>query len=287
MPFDGLRVLSLESRRSKDIESLIARYGGVPFVAPSVKERAIEDHADSIRFVERLENGEFDLVVCMTGVGLAFLRDVVSTQMSISRLSAALRGVIIVCRGPKPVPILRALQVPVEIVVPEPNTWKEVVAAIAPRPERRIAIQEYGRPNPALNTALEALGAIVTPVAIYRWELPVDLEPLRGAVSGIVAGEFDLIVFTSSIQLDHLLEIAREAGSEDDVLEALRTRVAIASVGPIMTEALVAHGLPPDIEPRSPKMGALIVAAAQEARIAIRRKRESLGAPSRKSADSE
>lgn len=273
MPFDGLRVLSLESRRSKDIESLIARYGGVPFVAPSVKERSLDDHVEAKRFVERLEAGEFDLVVCMTGVGLAFLRDVVSKQMPVERLAAALRRATIVCRGPKPVPVLRSMQVPAAIVVPEPNTWREVVAAIAPRPERRIAIQEYGRPNLAMNAALAALGADVASFAIYRWEMPDDLKPLREAVQRLAAGEFDLVVFTSSIQLDHFLEVSREVSLEAKVLDALRSRVAVASVGPIMTEALLAKGIPPDIEPRSPKMGALIVAAAQEATSVILRKR--------------
>lgn len=41
--------------------------------------------------------------------------------------------------------------------------------AVAARPERRIAVQEYGRPNLEMNRALESLGAQVTPVAIYRW----------------------------------------------------------------------------------------------------------------------
>src|SRR5260370_37921028 len=91
MSFAGLRVLSLESRRAKEIETLIRRLDGDAFVAPSVQERALEDHSDVVRFVERLEAGEFDLVVCMTGAGLAFLRDVVATHMEGERLAAALR----------------------------------------------------------------------------------------------------------------------------------------------------------------------------------------------------
>src|ERR1022692_2483774 len=35
MPFDGLRVLSLESRRATEIATLIRKQGGDPFVAPS------------------------------------------------------------------------------------------------------------------------------------------------------------------------------------------------------------------------------------------------------------
>lgn len=273
MSFAGLRVLSLESRRSKDIESLILRQHGVPFVAPSVKERALEDHSIAFGFVEQLEAGAFDMVILMTGVGLAFLKDIVTAQMPAERLGAALRRTTIVSRGPKPVPVLRQLQVPVAVMIPEPNTWKEIVTAVAARPERRIAVQEYGRPNLEMNAALEALGATVTAVALYRWELPDDLEPLSRAARGLAAGEFDVVVFTSSIQLDHLLEVARRLNVESEVLNALSHRVAIASVGPVMTAWLEAKGLPPDIIPNQPKLGALVKAAAEESVAAVQRKR--------------
>src|SRR6476646_6360280 len=101
MPFAGLRVLSLESRRAKEIEALIRKEGGDPFVAPSVRERALDDSGEAIRFVERLEADEFDMVVCMTGAGLAFLRDLVVPHASAARLGAALSRVTIVSRGPK------------------------------------------------------------------------------------------------------------------------------------------------------------------------------------------
>lgn len=276
MSFAGLRVLSLESRRAKEIEGFIRRLDGDAFVAPSVQERALEDHGDAVRFVERLESGEFDLVVCMTGAGLAFLRDVVATHMPVERLAAALRRVTIVSRGPKPVPLLRAMDVPVAIVVPEPNTWKEIVAAVAERSERRIAVQEYGRPNLEMNAALERLGAQVTPIAIYRWELPNDTQPLREAARRIAARTIDVAIFTSSIQLDHLMEIARDLGIEAQVREALREHVAIASVGPVMTATLEAYGLPADIIPNHPKMGPLVKAAAELAAAVLCAKRTPL-----------
>jgi uroporphyrinogen-III synthase len=159
-------------------------------------------------------------------------------------------------------------------VVPEPNTWKEVVAAVAARPERRIAVQEYGRPNPEMTAVLEALGATVTPFAIYRWDLPSDLGPLREAARRLAGRDFDVVLFTSSIQLDHLFEIARQMGSEEDVRSALQHDVVIASVGPIMTEALEEAGLPIDIVPQHPKMAALVKAAAELAAPALERKRK-------------
>src|SRR4029077_9763679 len=141
MPLGGLNVLSLESRRAKEMETLIRREGGEPFVAPSVQERALDDHRGALEFVDRLHAGEFDLVVCMTGAGLAFLRDLAAADSALERLAAGLQKTFIVSGGPKPVPILRELGARAHIVVPEPNTWKEVVAAVASRPERRIAVQ--------------------------------------------------------------------------------------------------------------------------------------------------
>ena len=273
MSLAGLRVLSLESRRAKEMEALIVREGGDPFVAPSVKERAVDDEGAAIRFVEQLEAGQFDMVICMTAVGLTMLRDTAATQMPLERLSAALGRATIVSRGPKPVGVLKPLGVPIHVIIPEPNTWKEIVDVVALREERRIAVQEYGRPNLEMNRALEELGAVVSPVALYRWELPDDLEPLREAARLLAKRECDVVLFTSSIQLDHLMEIARGLGVESDVRESLSGHAVLASIGPVMTSALVAQGYPPDIIPKHPKMWSLVKAASEDAAELLLRKR--------------
>lgn len=273
MPFTGLRVLSLESRRAKEMEALIRKEGGDPFVAPSVQERALEDTGSALRFVERLEAGEFDMVVCMTAAGLVFLRDQIAKHSPAERLGAALAQATLVSRGPKPLPILRELGLRAEVVIPEPNTWKEIVAAVAARPERRIAVQEYGRPNHEMNRALENLGATVTPVVLYRWELPSDLGPLREAARKLAGREFDSVLFTSSIQLDHLMEVALEMRLREEVAAALREFAAIASVGPVMTSALEAAGFPADIVPLHPKMAGLVKAAAENTHAVLAAKR--------------
>lgn len=63
-------------------------------------------------------------------------------------------------------------------MIPEPNTWREIVLAVRERSERKIAVQECGRLNTPLHAALEASGAKVSPIVLYRWELPDDLQPL-------------------------------------------------------------------------------------------------------------
>ena len=273
MSFAGLRVLSLESRRAKEMEALIRREGGDPFVAPSVQERALDDQGEAMRFVERMEASEFDLLICMTGTGLAFFRDQVAARSAVDRLGTALRGITIISRGPKPLPILRELGVRADVVVQEPNTWKEIVDVIALRSERRIIVQEYGRPNLEMNVALEQIGAQVTPMVVYRWELPEDVGPLREAARRLAKGEFDVVLFTSSVQLEHLMAVAGELGIETDVFATLQNAVVIASVGPVMTATLEAAGLPVDVVPIHPKMAALVKATSEKAAAALLQKR--------------
>ena len=87
----------------------------------------------------------------------------------------------------------------------------------------------------------------------------------------------DVALFTSSIQLDHLLRIAQEEGLEAEVKSALVQHTAVASVGPIMTESLEAAGVPVDIAPTHPKMAGLVKAAADQAIEALARKRARRG----------
>ena len=64
--------------------------------------------------MERLEAGELDMVICMTGAGLVFLRDQVAPHISAARLGAALNRATIVSRGPKPLHLAEKTLQPLE-----------------------------------------------------------------------------------------------------------------------------------------------------------------------------
>ena len=168
-----------------------------------------------------------------------------------------LRRVTLVARGPKPSAALREMGLSPAIVAPEPNTWRELLAVTAGRPERRIAVQEYGRSNEELLAALRARGAEVTSVRVYRWDLPEDTGPIREAARRLAAGEFDLVLFTTAVQMSHLARIARELGIEQEVVSALQ-KAKVCSIGPTTTEALEEFGIRPAMEPSHPKMGILV-----------------------------
>lgn len=272
MPFDGLRVISFESRRATEMGELIRRQGGDPFVAPSMREAPIENNTEAFDFAERLFRGDFDLVVFLTGVGTRALNKVLASRYPEGKFAEALRGVAVAARGPKPLAALREMKVPVAITAPEPNTWRELLAALDGRPERRIAVQEYGKSNPELLDALRKRGAEVTPVHVYQWELPEDLAPLREAVHRIADGQADVALFTTSSQIPHLFRVAAEKHLESALRDGL-CRMVIASIGPTTTEALEEFGLEPDLAPSHPKMGFLVKETADQAAAILERKR--------------
>lgn len=272
MPFDGLRVVSFESRRANEIAELIRRQGGEPFVAPSMREAPLESNSEAFDFAERLFRGDFDMMVFLTGVGTRALDKVLASRFPPEAFREALRMITVVARGPKPLAALREMQVPVTVTVPEPNTWREVLAATADRSERRIAIQEYGKSNRELLAALRHRGAEVTPVRVYQWDLPEDTQPLHEAIRRIVEGQVDVAIFTASIQVAHLFRVAAEASLGEALRDAFQ-RIAIASIGPTTAETLEEFGLHPDLEPTHPKMGFLIKETAERAGELLKHKR--------------
>ena len=263
MGFDGAAVLALESRRAAEMEKLIANQGGRAFVAPALREAPIEANVEAFAFAEALFSGAFDMVVLLTGVGTRYLQTVIETRFPPDRFVEAMRAVTVVARGPKPVAVCRELGIPIALVAPEPNTWREVLDVTAGRPERRIAVQEHGKTNPELTTALEARGAVVTTVPVYQWTLPDDTKPLREAVRRLAAKDFDVVLFTTSSQVDHLVRVAEQEHAVSDMREGLEQTV-IASIGPTTSETLQDHGFTPDFLPSHPKMGMLVVELARE-----------------------
>ncbi|MGH9720485.1 MAG: uroporphyrinogen-III synthase [Bryobacteraceae bacterium] len=265
MSFSGMRVLSLESRRAAEMAQLIRMRQGEPFVAPSMREAPLDRNEEAFAFAEKLFVGHFEMLVLLTGVGTRLLRRVIEERYPPERFVEALRAITVVARGPKPVAALREMGLTPALAAPEPNTWREVLQVTERRPERRIAIQEYGKPSPELVAGFRARGAEVTCVSVYQWDLPEDTGPLREAARRVAAGEFDLAMFTTSIQVDHLLRVAAEEGIEERVLEGLR-KTRIASIGPVTSEALEEHGLHADFEPTHPKMGFLVQEASERAK---------------------
>jgi uroporphyrinogen-III synthase len=275
--------MAFESRRARELEKLIRRHGGLPIVAPAMREVALETNTAALDLLRRLQAGEIDAVVLLTGVGLRTLADTLAEACPPELLAALLGSATLVARGPKPVAELRRLGLTPHVRVPEPNTWHELLAALdaeAPVAGQRVAVLEYGVANEQLIAGLASRGAKVLRVPLYRWALPEDTGPLRDAVSRLAAGSVDFVLFTSGRQVDHVMQIAAELGLASAVHEQA-ARLVVASIGPVCTEALRRHGLPVDLEPDHPKMGHLLVAVARRGRELLDAKRAAVTPPPR------
>jgi uroporphyrinogen-III synthase len=276
--FQGLRVLVLESRRSRELAALVSTYGGRPFVAPALREIPLESNSEAMAFADGLIAGTFDLVVLLTGVGTRALLAVVDHGGRRNEFVAALARTKVAVRGPKPLAVLRELQIQPWVAAPEPNTWRELLAALdATTGEGRlhgihVAVQEYGAANPDLLQGLEARGARVTRVPVYRWALPEDIEPLRRAVDALARDELDVAIFTTATQVVHLLRVASTMNLEDAAREGL-SKLVVASIGPTTSQELREQGVTIDVEASHPKMGFLAREAAEQSPDLRERKR--------------
>jgi uroporphyrinogen decarboxylase len=275
--FGGLEVAAFESRRAEEIAMLITRCGGVPRVGPSMREIPLEDNLAAFEFAEKLLAGKIQGVVFMTGVGTRTLFEALQSRYAIEEIVHGLSATTVIARSPKPAQVLREYSVRITILAPEPNTWQEIIQELDENPRSftlkgsTVAVQEYGEPNEAFLEELKARGADPLQVPVYRWALPEDLAPLNKTLDDVLAGRARIALFTSRNQVTNVLQVAvgRAAGEE---LKAALRRTVVCSIGPTCTGALVAAGIPVDIEASPPKMGVLVLDAARRAPGLVRQK---------------
>ncbi len=111
------------------------------------------------------------------------LVEVAETRFDRDALLDAMRRTTVAVRGPKPVAVLREWSVPIAIRAAEPNTWRELVEALASAGAidgKRIAVQEYGRANSELYAETESSRC----VRRTRSRLSLDIARRRNTPAG-------------------------------------------------------------------------------------------------------
>jgi uroporphyrinogen-III synthase len=259
----GLRVVSFEARRADELATMLARHGADVVRAPALREAPLGASPEAVELARRLEAREVAAVVLLTGVGTRQLAHVLAETSP--RFPELLGATAVVARGPKPLAALRELGVAGASPVSEPFTWRQVLPVVdrlGLRPGALVAVQEYGAPVPPLIDALAERGLRVLRVPVYRWALPADAGPLHAAAEALARGDLDVAVFTNSAQVEHLFQVAGDGAA----VRAGLARAAVASVGPVCSEALEAHDVRVDLEASPPKMGPLVALVAARAR---------------------
>ena len=255
---------------------MLTRHNCEAFVSPSLREAPLDDSREAIDFANELLAGQIDAVIFLTGVGARMFVERVQRHVDRQQLLDTLSDVPTVVRGPKPRAVLNEMGIRPTHLVPEPNTWREMLATLdadLPVANLTVGLQEYGVTNASLIAGLEARGARVRRVRVYEWALPEDMVPLAANLERLLAGQADVAAFTSAQQVEHLLLVADDSGKLDELRLALK-RVVVASIGPTTSERLRDRGLSVDLEASRGKLGTLVQEIAQQGPTLVERKQQ-------------
>ena len=153
--FQGLHVLVLESRRSRELAALVSTYGGPSLCRPRpARDSArVEFRRDGVR--RRPDRRRVRSRRPAHGRRHARTPGGRRPRRSPGRVRGGPRPrTKVAVRGPKPLAVLRELQVQPWVTAPEPNTWRELLAALDAHTDHtrlqgfRVAVQEYGDGEP-------------------------------------------------------------------------------------------------------------------------------------------
>jgi uroporphyrinogen-III synthase len=254
---DGRTIALLESRRGAELDALVRHAGGTPVRAVSVVE--VERPGDVTRLADGLARGRFDIVVFQTGAGVHALLNDAERRGRVEETVASLRRCTVVCRGPKPLAVLKRHGITSHVTA-KPHTSDELLVALGrlTLERRTVALVHYGEQNRSVSAALRASGACVDDVCAYEWALPGDLKPLVALMDRVIDGRVDALLVTSQIQYRNLYEVAERADREILLKLALQTEVIVGAIGPVCAEAIRRTGVVPDVMPAAANLPSLV-----------------------------
>jgi uroporphyrinogen-III synthase len=261
MPLAGKKVALLESRLGRELADLVAGRGAEPFHAPALAEVPDLDRGAIAALVRSLESRPAKLFVFQTGAGTRALFDATDALRLTDKLLLCLKSNVVAVRGPKPTGALRSRGVRIDRSAADPFTTKEILDSIRDVDVKgaRVVVQRHGAANAELDRALEARGAEVIEIPVYRWSLPADTAPLAELIGRLERGELHAVLFTNAEQARNLFSVSRTM-KKDEQLKSALNRTLVASIGPVASAALRDAGVKVGLEASPPKLGALLSA---------------------------
>jgi uroporphyrinogen-III synthase len=247
---NGYRILILETREEAQFSRLLAEQGADVVQCPMFTIHDAPDSAPIEAWIRRFIDQPCDDLVLMTGEGLRRLLKV-ARRMDVEKDFIAAAGKPRkFARGPKPGRALREIGLEPQVTTEKPTS--EGIAEMLARLDlrgHRVGLQLYpDKDHSTLIGAMSAQGAKVDPVLPYVFDAQAAETNIITAIDEMASGTIDAIALTSSGQVRRLFEVALANGCEARLRDGL-ARTPIASVGPVVSEELKAHGLHADIYP--------------------------------------
>jgi uroporphyrinogen-III synthase len=242
MALRGLKVALAEGRQLEDLAQMLEKEGAIPLRCPMVSILDAPDPAPVLDWIRELIAGQFNLVILMTGEAARRLLHFADEAGMRAAAVDAFARTTTVTRGPKPAHALKEIGLSPTLQAQAPTT-DGVMATLAGRTlvGQMVGLTLYGEPNPRLVTFLESAGARVRTVMPYIFAPAADADRVVELIDSLAASIVDVILFTSSPQVDRLFEVAAQRGKTAELQQGL-SRTRVAAVGPIVAETLREKG---------------------------------------------
>lgn len=257
-PLSGFTVGVTADRRAAEQIQLLTRRGGECIHGPMIKTHPLGPE-DALRTAtEAVIADPPDFALLTTGIGVRGWLEAADSLMLGEELRAALASARLFARGPKATGAAVTAGLDVEWNAPNAQS-REIVEALSKIPLEgcRVAIQLEGAPTAWLINAVEALGAEVIPVPIYRWSLPDDFNLAERLIRAICERRVDAVTFTARPAVENMMVIATELGRRDELLAALRD-VFVLCVGPVCAAGAREAGIETVNVPHRARLGSMI-----------------------------
>jgi uroporphyrinogen-III synthase len=233
--------VAVTAGRRDELAALLELHGARIVVAPALRVVPIGGDARLRAATRSLVERPPDIVIANTGAGVrGWLEAAEGWGMGVA-LRASLSSAYLVAQGAKARAALRTAGL-VEAWSPTSDGYAEVLDHLGNLTGRVVAVALQGEPQEEFRGALDAAGAHVVEVPVYRWAPPIDPTPLRRLVDLIVNRLVDAVTFTSAPAVGALLGIA--GPDVDDLLDALHEGVLAGCVGPVTAGPLRRYGIP-------------------------------------------
>lgn len=255
----GFTVGITADRRWEEQAELLARRGAALVHGPTIRTLPVGPDEELFEVTESLLFDPPDYVIANTGIGMrAWMAAADSWGLGDSLLTM-LKDSVVLARGPKASAAVHQSGVPVAAKAASERLEELVTLLLdAGVVGRRIAFQRHGDDSPDPILRLRKAGAIVVEVPVYRWILPLDLEPAKQLIGAVVDGTVHAVTFTSAPALRNFFLIAAEMGREGEVRKALNGTVIPMVVGPVCCAAGVELGLVQPMVPDRYRIGPMI-----------------------------
>ncbi|MFF6910257.1 uroporphyrinogen-III synthase [Streptomyces sp. NPDC012389] len=257
-PLAGFTVGVTAARRAEELTALLKRRGAAVQHAPALRIVPVADDGELLEATKELIDHAPDVVVATTAIGFRGWLEAADGWGIGGVLLERLRGAELLARGPKAKGAVRAAGL-TEAWSPGSESMAEVLERLLGEgvAGRRIALQLHGEPLPGFIESLQAAGAEVVGVPVYRWMPPQDIAPLDRMLDATTARALDAVTFTSAPAAASFLGRAEARGLLPEILGALRDDVLAACVGPVTALPLQVRGIP-TVQPERFRLGPLV-----------------------------